>query len=66
VEGNNRKSKKELFRFIDIALGSLAETEYLLMFSKKMGFVKKDISEIENLISEVGKLLWNFQKSIKE
>jgi four helix bundle protein len=63
VEGNNRKSKKELFRFIDIALGSPVETEYLLMFSKKMGFVKKDTSEIENLISEVGKLLGNFQKS---
>jgi len=30
VEGYNRKSKKEFVHFIDIALGSLAELEYLL------------------------------------
>jgi len=30
VEGYKRKSKKEFVHFIDIALGSLAEVEYLL------------------------------------
>ncbi len=33
VEGYGRKSKAEFSRFIDIAVGSLAETEYLLEFS---------------------------------
>jgi len=33
VEGYNRKSKREFAYFIDIALGSLAEVEYLLDFS---------------------------------
>ena len=64
VEGYNRKSKKEIHRFIDIALGSLAETEYLIGFSKKLGYIKRDIKDIEELIIEVGKLLWSFQKSL--
>jgi len=64
VEGYNRKSKKELQRFIDIALGSLAEVEYLLDFSIRLGYIKSNISNIESLIKEVGKLLWGFQKSL--
>jgi|SRR3989304_1234981 len=64
VEGNNRKSKKELHHFIDIALGSLAETEYLLMFSKRVGYIKSNNDHLANLVSEVGKLLWSFQKSL--
>lgn len=62
VEGYGRKSKAELSRFIDIARGSLAETEYLIEFSKEFGYIKKDITEIQHLIEEIGKLLWNFQK----
>jgi four helix bundle protein len=65
VEGYNRKSKKELHRFIDIALGSLAETEYLVEFSKKLEYVKADIPHIHSIITEVGKLLWSFQAAIK-
>ncbi|MCX7794885.1 MAG: four helix bundle protein, partial [Thermodesulfovibrionales bacterium] len=57
AEGYARKGKKELLQFINIALGSLAETEYLLGFSKRLGYCKTDISQIERLIEEVGKLL---------
>lgn len=64
VEGYVRKSKKELSQFINIALGSLAETEYLLGFSKRLGYHKGDISEIENLLEEVGRLLWSFYRSL--
>jgi len=64
VEGYARKSNKELSHFINIALGSLAETEYLLGFSKKLGYHKSDISDIENLLEEVGRLLWSFYRSL--
>jgi len=64
VEGYARKSKKELAQFINIALGSLAETEYLLDFSKRLGYNKSGGCEIENLMEEVGKLLWGFYRSI--
>jgi len=66
VEGYSRRSKNELSRFIDIARGSLAETEYLFEFSKKLGYIKstEDIQGVESLIDETGKLLWNFQKNL--
>lgn len=66
VEGYNRKSKKELHRFIDIALGSLAETEYLIDFSKKLGYINSNIADIEINITEIGKLLWSFQKALSK
>ncbi len=64
VEGYARKSKKELHQFVNIALGSLAETEYLLNFSKRRDYLKMDISEVEALLAEVGRLLWSFYRSI--
>ncbi|MEW6087242.1 MAG: four helix bundle protein [bacterium] len=64
VEGYARRSKKELTHFINIALGSLAETEYLLDFSRRLAYIKSDISEVERLIEEVGRLLWSFYKSL--
>ena len=58
VEGYNRKSKKEFVHFIDIALGSVAEVEYLLEFSVDLGYINEaDIKESKMLIVEVGKLL---------
>lgn len=64
VEGYARKSKKELSQFINIALGSLAETEYLFSFSKRLGYCKSEISYIDGLLEEVGKLLWSFYRSL--
>src|SRR3972149_4565982 len=64
VEGYNRKSKKGFVYFIDVALGSLAETEYLIEFAEELNYLEKDKSEdIKNLIAEVGRLLWGLQYS---
>ena len=65
VEGTGRQGKKELKRFISIALGSIAEVEYLLAFSLKIGYLKKDIYEkLENLRQETGNFLWRFYVSL--
>jgi len=64
VEGYGRRTKGELSRFLDIARGSLAETEYLLDFSNELGYINTDISEIHSVIEEVSKLLWSFQKGL--
>jgi four helix bundle protein len=64
VEGYARKSKKELLQFINISMGSHAETEYLFGFSKRLGYVKSGSEEIEELISSVGRLLWKFRESL--
>lgn len=66
VEGFNRKSKKDLSWFLNISLGSLAETEYLLSFSEKLGYIDKLPEEISHLIEDIGKLLWKFRESLKE
>jgi len=64
VEGTGRQGRNELKQFVNIALGSLAETEYLLEFCFRLGYFRKETYErLENLRSEVGGLLWNFYKS---
>jgi four helix bundle protein len=66
VEGYARKGDKELSRFVNIALGSIAEVEYLLDFSKKLGYLaEEDYQRINNLREHVGKLLWNFYRSLQ-
>ncbi|MEC4686378.1 MAG: four helix bundle protein [Nitrospirota bacterium] len=65
VEGYARKGDKELARFVSIAIGSMAETEYLLDFSRRLGYVsEKEYEGIEAIRSEVGKLLWKFYKKL--
>ena len=65
VEGYSRKGDKELARFLSISIGSLAETEYLLNFSKRLGHINEhDFKNIETLRDEVGKLLWSFYKKV--
>ncbi len=64
VEGHARKSKKEFKQFMNIALGSHAETRYLFDFSKRLGCYKNGSSHIEELIDEVGKLLWSFYRTL--
>jgi four helix bundle protein len=64
VEGYARKSKKEFAQFINIALGFLAETEYLFGFAKRLEYYKHDVAKAEQLISETGKMLWSFYKAL--
>lgn len=66
VEGYARKSSKELMRFIDIALSSLAETEYLIEFATALEYIEKEDRDTLALITEVEKLLWGLKKSKKE
>jgi len=57
--------KKIYFPRVNIALGSLAETEYLLEFCLRLGYLtEKGYKRLEDLRSEVGALLWNFYQSL--
>jgi len=65
VEGYARKGDRELARFVNISIGSMAETEYLLDFAKRLGYLKEEEYEkIEELRKEAGKLLWSFYKKV--
>jgi four helix bundle protein len=66
VEGYSRKGDKELSRFINISLGSLAEVKYLLYFSNRLGYLKQE----EYLVLKagykaLGKKLWRFYEAVK-
>lgn len=64
VEGAGRQNKNEFKHFTNIALGSLAETEYLLEFSYSLNFLSTEqFQDLESLRRSVGALLWNFYKS---
>ena len=67
VEGYSRRSDKELARFVSISLGSLAEIKYLLYFSGRLGYFKKD--ELDRLTAGydiLGKSLFKFYEAVKE
>ena len=65
VEGYGRHGRNELRQFVNIALGSLAETEYLLEFSLRLEyFTEEKYDRLESLREETGKLLWGFYESL--
>ena len=49
AEGSTRYSDKDSSRFIDIAIGSIAELETQLIISKELGFV----GEIDTLMERI-------------
>ena len=45
AEGSKRQSSPDYARFLNIAEGSLAETEYLLLLSRDLGYLKHEACE---------------------
>jgi four helix bundle protein len=67
VEGYSRKGDKELSRFVNISLGSLAEAKYLLYFSNRLGYVRgQDYKRLKAEYDVLGKLLWRFYEAVKK
>ena len=66
VEGYSRKGDKELAHFVNIALGSLAETKYLLYFAHRLNYITdKNFTEIKKIYTKLGKLLWKFYEAVR-
>ena len=62
-EGMGRQGRNETKQFLNIALGSLGEVEYLLEFCYRMKFMNEnEYNELESLRSEVGAILWTIYK----
>jgi len=65
VEGTGRQGRGELKQFINIALGSLAEAEYLLGFCFRLRYLDAErYDKLESLRKSFSGLLWNFYKSL--
>ena len=66
AEGSSRKSEKDYFRFIEIALGSAFELEVLLLITVDNKFLSQsDIEPLLNLVDEEQKMLMAFMKKLR-
>jgi four helix bundle protein len=66
VEGYSRKGDKELAHFVNIALGSLAETGYLMDFAHRLGYFAKDVHDSLAMEADLlGKKLWRFYEKVR-
>lgn len=59
VEGFTSHTRKEYVYFLRMAWGSLAELEYQIKFSKRVGYLKDDkvFTELISRTTEIGKML---------
>ena len=65
AEGSKRQTNPEYARFLNIAEGSLAETEYLMMVSRDLGYLpaavaKSALAEAE----EISKMLHSLRSKV--
>jgi four helix bundle protein len=67
AEGSKRRSSAEYGRFLNIAEGSLAETEYLLMLSKDLSFLTKQSAEtILEELTEIARMLSALRSKVEK
>lgn len=67
VEGYSKSSTKEFIRFLDISKGSLTEVELYFELCLKLNyFTNEDYNQAQNLLIEVKKLIYSFQKSLRK
>lgn len=66
AEGTGRFSQKDLAHFLQIALGSSHEVEYLLLLSKDLGFINNEIYiQLEKDINEIKAMLISLIKKVR-
>ncbi len=63
AEGSKRVHRAEYARFLNIAEGSLAETEYLLMLSRELGYAK-NTKTLEDELNEIGAMLSGLRSKV--
>jgi len=67
AEGSKRQSRQEYARFLNVAEGSLAEAEYLLMVSRDLGYLAPEaVGGILGEISEVARMLNNLRVKVEQ
>jgi len=66
-EGCGRNSQKDFIRFLNMAMGSANETEYLLILSKDLNYLEEESFEnISNSIKTLKKQISNLINAIKK
>lgn len=66
AEGASRQHRKDYLQFLYVARASLAETEYLLHLTSKLGYLKDELfGKIEERKQEVAKTLFGLIEAVK-
>jgi four helix bundle protein len=66
VEGSAKKGPREFRRFLDIAVGSVAELRYPLRLVKDLNLVSEEaFQDLEALRDQVGRLTWGLYTSMR-
>jgi four helix bundle protein len=66
AEGSKRIGRSDYARFLNIAGGSLAETEYLLMVGRDLGYIAgKSYLGPQKEIEEISKMLHGLRKAVE-
>jgi four helix bundle protein len=67
AEGASREHKREYVHFLSVARGSIAEAEYLLHLSRRVGYLEDDeYKKVEELREETAKTLQGLINSVKK
>lgn len=66
AEGSAKRGSREFRRYLDVALGSLAEVAYILRLAKDLGLVSDEIwTTLNEQRESVGRLTWGLYASIR-
>ena len=67
AEGSAKRGNREFRRFLDIAIGSLAEIQVYLLLAKELGYLTHAAwGELEALRDHTGMLTWGLYRSMQE
>ncbi len=67
AEGSKRRSQQEYARFLNIAEGSSAEAEYLLMISRDLGYLSSDAAKAPiREASEIARMLFALRAKVEK
>ena len=67
AEGAAKHGRREFRRYVDIALGSVAETAYLLRLAKDLGILPvNDWQTLDELRRRAGGLTWRLARSLDQ
>jgi four helix bundle protein len=66
VEGSAKRGSREFRRFLDIAVGSMAELTYVLRLVRDLELIsEEELSELEMQGNRVGRLTWGLYSAIR-
>lgn len=66
AEGSKRRTKADFAHFLNVAEGSLAETEYLVQLSGDLGYIADDVAKpLLAEVDEVARMLYTLRTKIE-